>query len=254
MNTEHENQTDGVTAGISKSGWFTAPLGRSVLDMEKNRISRILPDLFGYHILQVNGQNTIELLLDSSRIQHRIVFSQQHINTTGENPDVVCKCSVLPLASESIDVIVLPHVIEFSSNPHQILRESERVLIGEGHLIIIGFNPYSFWGLWKFILAWRAHVPWSGKYIELSRLKDWLSLLDFEIIKAEKFYFRPPLGNNSLMEKLSFLELLGQYCWSFFGGIYMLVAKKRVISMTPIKLQWQTRRHMITTGAIEPSA
>lgn len=234
--------------------WFDTPLGQNILETEKKRISRILPDLFGYHILQINGHETMELLLGSSRIQHKMVFAQQELNGPGKNPDVICKCNALPVVSESIDVIVLPHVIEFSSNPHQILRETERVLIGEGHLLIIGFNPYSFLGLWHFLLAWRARIPWSGRYIQLSRLKDWLSLLDFEIIKAEKFYFRPPLGNSRLMEKLSFLEQLGQYCWSFFGGVYLLVAKKRVISMTPIKLQWQTRRHMISTGAVEPSS
>lgn len=254
MSANNEKNMTATTSEATKSNWFTTPLGQSVLDMERNRISRILPDMFGYHILQLNGQNSIGQLLDSSRIQHRIVFSQQVSNDPGKNPDVVCKYSALPVASESIDVVLISHVIEFSSNPHQVLRETERVLIGEGHVIIIGFNPYSFWGLWKLLLAWRAHVPWCGHYIQLSRLKDWLSLLDFEIIKAEKFYFRPPLSNIRLMEKLSFLELLGQYCWSWFGGIYLLVAKKRVLSMTPIKLQWQTRRQMITTGAIEPSS
>ena len=253
MNTDSEKQLNTVIAENTGKDWFAAPLGQSVLEMEKNRISRILPDLFGYHILQVNGQIT-EKLLDSSRIQHKIVFAQEDNYKPGTNPDVLCKCNALPVASESIDVIVLPHVIEFSANPHQILRESERVLIGEGHLIVIGFNPYSFWGLWKFLLAWRAHVPWSGHYIELARLKDWLSLLDFEIIKAEKFYFRPPLSNSKLMVKLSFLEQLGQFCWSYLGGVYLLVAKKRVVSMTPIKLQWQSRRHMISAGVIEPSA
>ena len=253
MNTGSEKQMDTVKAENTDKDWFAAPLGQSVLEMEKNRISRILPDLFGYHILQINSQ-VMEQLLDSSRIQHKIVFAQPGACKPGKYPDVFCKCNALPVASESIDVVVLPHVIEFSSNPHQILRESERVLIGEGHLIIIGFNPYSFWGLWRILLAWRAHVPWSGHYVELTRLKDWLSLLDFEIIKAEKFYFRPPLGNSKLMENLSFLEQLGQFCWSYLGGVYLLIAKKRVISMTPIKLQWQTRRHMIAAGIIEPSA
>jgi len=253
MTTDSEKRMDTAIGENTVKDWFAAQLGRDVLDMEKNRISRILPDLFGYHILQVNGHAT-EQLLDSSRIQHKIVFAQQDTIRPGKFPDVICKYNALPVASESIDVVVLPHVIEFSGTPHQVLRESERVLIGEGHLIIIGFNPYSFWGLWRLLLAWRAHVPWNGHYIELSRLKDWLSLLDFEIIKAEKFFYRPPLGNSKLMEKLSFLEQLGQFCWSYLGGVYLLVAKKRVISMTPIKLQWQTRRRLISTGAIEPSA
>jgi SAM-dependent methyltransferase len=254
MNSGTVKQTNTMMkAGAAGEDWFAAPLGQGVLTMEKNRISRILPDLFGYHILQINGQAT-EQLLDSSRIQHKIVFDQQDVQKPGKIPDVICSANALPVAPESIDVVVLPHVIEFSSNPHQILRESERVLIGEGHLIIIGFNPYSFWGLWRMLLTWREQVPWNGHYIEMARLKDWLSLLDFEIIKTERFYFRPPLSNSKLMKKLLFMEQLGQFCCSYFGGVYLIVAKKRVISMTPIKLQWQTRRRMISAGAIEPSA
>jgi SAM-dependent methyltransferase len=254
MTSELKERHVSVNFGDDRNGnWFTSPLGMRVLAMEKSRISQVLPDLFGYHILQINGQAADQLLV-SSRIHHKIVFDKKDSCKSGKYPDVVCRSHALPVASESIDVLVLPHVLEFSSSPHSILRECERVLIGEGHLIIIGFNPYSFYGFWRLLLAWRAKLPWCGHYIELTRLKDWLSLLDFEIIKAERFFFRPPFSNVKLLDKLSFMEQLGQFCWSYFGGIYLLVAKKKVISMTPIKLQWQTRRHMISTGAIEPSA
>lgn len=235
------------------SSWFGNNLGKDVLTTEKGRISRVLPDLFGYHILQIGSPAGI-YFLDSSRINHKIVTCQFVPAESTHKPDLLSNNNALPVMSESMDVVLLPHVLEFEDNPHQILRESERVLIGEGHLVIIGFNPLSFWGCWRLFLAWRDHPPWNGKYISLTRLKDWLTLLDFEIIKTEKFFFRPPLKNIKLMQKLKFMEQLGQYCWPYFGGVYLLVAKKRVVSMTPIKLQWQSRRRMITSGLIEPSA
>lgn len=243
---------DNATPGQELLCWFSGNLGQSVLAIERNRVSRILPDLFGYHILQV-GEHANAHLLDSSRINHKIVAAQTG-NRTGQIPSLICKSEALPVASESMDVVVLPHLLEFTNNPHQILRETERVLIGEGHVIILGFNPWSLWGLWRLLLAWREEPPWTAHYIGMTRLRDWLTLLDFEIIKTEKFYYRPPLENTSIMHKLQFMEQLGRYCWSFFGGVYMLVAKKRVISLTPIKLQWQTRRRMIASGLIEPSA
>lgn len=253
MNTDPEHAYVAERYNLALLDWFDSNLGKTVLATEKVCISRVLPDLFGYHILQIGSPAGVNLL-DSSRINHKIVASQFVQDNSAHNSDLLCDNNALPVMSESMDVVLLPHILEFEDNPHQILRESERVLIGEGHLVIIGFNPLSFWGGWRLFLAWRDHPPWNGNYISLTRLKDWLTLLDFEIIKIEKFFFRPPLKNIRLMQSLKVMEQLGKYCWPYFGGVYLLVAKKRVVSMTPIKLQWQSRRHMITSGLIEPSA
>jgi len=254
MSTQPDNPPEnGIAPGHELLHWFNGKLGHSILAAERSRASRILPDLFGYHILQV-GDLADAHLLDSSRINHKIITAQDDNAETVKFPSLLCKSEALPVSSESMDVVVLPHLLEFADNPHQILRETERVLIGEGHVIILGFNPWSLWGFWRLLLAWRGQPPWSGHYIGLTRLRDWLTLLDFEIIKTERFYFRPPLENRTIMQRLRFMEQLGGYCWTLFGGVYLLVAKKRVISLTPIKLQWQKRRRMIASGLVEPSA
>lgn len=254
MNTQDENSIRVEQPFVTAlQHWLSGALGGSVMITERHRASMILPDLFGYHLLQL-GLCADKCLLESSRIHHRILTAETEQPTAGNIPGLVCKTTALPVATESMDVVVLPHVLEFATHPHQILRETERVLIGEGHLIIMGFNPWSLFGLWRLFLAWRDRPPWCGHYIGLPRLRDWLTLLDFEIIKTECFYFRPPLENTSVMQRLNFMEQLGRYCWPWWGGIYLLVAKKRVFSMTPIKLQWQTRRRMITAGLVEPSA
>lgn len=233
--------------------WFNTTAGQYLLEMEQERISWLLPDIFGYHILQIGGV-IHKHLLDSSRINHKLVSSAVKDPETGKNPDLFCLNSQLPIESESIDVVVLPHVLEFEDQPHQLLRETERILIGEGHIVILGFSPISLWGFWRLFLKWRQRPPWNCNTISMSRMKDWLTLLDFEIIRTERFYYRPLSGNERLMNKLAFLEQLGHYCWPFFGSVYLLLAKKRVASMTPIRLQWQSRRRLIATGMIEPSA
>jgi len=233
--------------------WFTGNPGKSVLMTEQTRIAQVLPDLFGYHIVQVGGSGT-EHLLDSSRINHKVIIYLESDDRSQTNVSFYCASGSLPIASDGMDVVVLPHVLEFETNPHQVLRETERVLIGDGHVVILGFNPWSLWGLWRLILAWREEPPWSGHYLGLTRLKDWLTLLDLEIIKTECFYFRPPLQNVKVMQKLKFMEQLGRYCWPYFGGVYMLVAKKRVIPLTPVKMQWHIRRDLIASGVAEPSA
>lgn len=253
MGTASENSITMDPENNNLSEWYISYLGKILLTMEKARISRILPNLFGYHILQIGFPAGMSLL-GSSRINHKIISCQPGLLNPEKNPDLLCCNSALPVQSESVDVVLLPHILEFEKNPHQILREAERALIGEGHLIVTGFNPASVWGLWRLLLAWRDLPPWNGKYISLTRLRDWLTLLDFEIVKIEKFFFRPPFKNAKMMQRIKFLEPLGKYCWPYFGSIYLLVAKKRVMSMTPIKLQWQTRRRMIASGLIEPSA
>jgi len=249
-NTYQINTTDGV---IKLQQWFATELGNSVLQIEQEKINKILPNLFGYHILQI-GNPWLKNLVDSSRIRHKMIACYESYDRIKGISTFRCINGALPIATDSMDVVVLPHVLEFSSNPHQVLRETERVLIGEGHLLISGFNPWSFWGLWRFFLAWREQYPWNGNYLGLTRLKDWLSLLDFEIIKMERFYFRPPVQNKKIMQKLNTLEQIGRFCWPFLSGLYIVVAKKRVIPLTPVKMQWRSRRRMITSGVTEPSA
>ena len=233
--------------------WFRSELGRNVLLAERHRVDKVLPNLFGYHILQL-GHDGVDNLLESSRISHKMITCSSFDKQVNGITRLFCASHSIPIASDSMDVVVLPHSLEFESNPHQVLRETERVLIGEGHVLILGFNPRSLWGLRRFFLAWREKPPWNGHYLALTRLKDWLQLLGFEIVMTERFYFRPPISNSKISEKLKFMEQLGRYCWPYLGGIYMLLAKKRVIPLTPIKMRWKTRRHMIASGVAEPSA
>lgn len=252
--TEHDNVVNEQAEKRARLGkWFHSVLGLRVTRLEKNRLGQVLPGLFGYHIVQI-GEFAAEHLLETSRINHKIHSAVDFPAEDGPGPDFLSSHVALPIASESVDVVVLPHVLEFDDNPHQVLRECERILIGEGHIVITVFNPWSLWGLWRLLLAWREQPPWQGRYYRVNRVKDWLTLLDFEIIKSEYFFYRPPLQNNRIMSKLRFMEQLGRYCWPVFGGIVMLVAKKRVIPLTPIKMQWQTRRQLIASGVAEPSA
>ncbi len=205
-----ETSTQSHLSGKSDN-WFQSEPGESLLEAEKLRLSRILPDLFGYHILQLST-NTPDNLIVSSRIRHKILAGIPSVSGMGKMPDFICHNSALPVATDSLDVVLLHHVLEFEPSPHQVLREIERILIGEGHIVIVGFSPWSLWGIWRLIYAWAERFPWKGHYLSLSRLKDWLTLLDFEIISTEKFYFRPPFKNSKLISRLNFIEHIGKYC------------------------------------------
>ncbi len=253
MSDTNSGNPDNTMKSQTLRQWFCEPLGRYLMDLEQVRLARILADLFGYHILQLSCMSGQDLLA-SSRISHKIILQFEEELAQEQLSSVICSGDDLALAPDSLDVVVMPHVLEFASNPHKLLREVERVLIGEGHLIILGINPWSLWGLWRLFLAWREIPPWNGHFYSLARIKDWLSLLDLEILRTERFFFRPPLRKTRIMQKLRFLENLGKYCWPYFGGAYIIVAKKRVIPLTPTKMRWSARRRMIASGVAEPSA
>ncbi|GJM04760.1 MAG: SAM-dependent methyltransferase [marine bacterium B5-7] len=234
------------------SSWFNGPLGRAVYSAEIEQLEDILPGLFGYHILQY-GYSAASNYLAASRITNKTILFLDNTELNNAVTSIRTSAEELPIAVDSIDVIVLPHILEYSKDAHKLLREMERVLIDDGHVVIIGINPLSLWGLWHLFKCWWGEMPWSGQLISIPRLKDWLSLLDFEVEKTNSFFFSPPLSNQNLLKKFMPLERLGRYCWPVFGGLYVVVAKKRTVPLNPIKMQWRAKRNMIGSGVIEPT-
>ena len=211
--------------------WLASPAGRHVLDWEQRQIDAIASDIFGFNALQLGLPRTD--FLRANRIPlHRTVGDIGPV-------DVVCDFSALPFAAASTDLAILPHVLEFAEQPHQILREIERIMIPEGQLLIIGFNPLSPWGLRK-CLPHDELFPWNGHFLTLNRLKDWLKLLGFEIDRGT-------LGCDA--PSGWWLPVVGR-CWSFSRGIYILRAIKRTPGMRLITPNW--RRSGIRAKALRP--
>lgn len=213
----------------SLSAWFDTPQGRYVLAREQAYFDRTVSDIFGYNALQI-GLPEMNFL-SASRIPLRI----RGADTPGS--DLLMCCPELPFASDSMDLLLLPHVLEFAEYPHEILREVERVLRPEGSLIISGFNPLSLWGLRR-TLGCKQGYPWRGRFITLLRLKDWLALLGFEVAGGRFAVYAPPLHSEKWLERHSFLEKAGDRWWPVAGGVYFLHAVKRVPGMRLIKPKW----------------
>lgn len=215
------------------------------------QLEHVLPTLFGYHLLQVGDFYPLNYL-DSSRIPHAMLMDEWLAENTPQGCGGKCPLKgspeALPIATDSLDVVVLPHTLEFTTNPHQVLREADRILIPEGHVVILGFNPWSLWMLWRLVLGWRGKPPWCGRFISQTRMRDWLQLLGFDITQARRYFFRPPLSSEGVMKRLGFLDRLGRRWWPVFGAGYILVARKRVVTMTPIRPRWQARRRLSTAG------
>lgn len=233
--------------------WLEKPLGRRLLKAERLELESVLPGLFGYHLVQIGALRKGADLLSSSRIWHRVVLAAAAW-PEAQAPGLLSRADALPFANASVDVMLLPHVLEYESSPHQVLREVQRVLVPYGAVVILGFNPWSFWGLWRLLLYRWDRFPWCGRFYSLTRLRDWLTLLGFETVELRCFLFRPPLQHPKLMRRLRFLEAAGRRWWPFLAGGYMVVAKKQVMRLSPVDPLWHKEEDLDVAGLAEPSA
>lgn len=213
----------------SLNEWFAGDQGGYVLTREQEYFDRTVADIFGFNAVQL-GLPAHDFLRNS-RIPLRFSAGNQPGNA------VRLICSELPFECDSLDLVVMPHVLEFSDNPHQIIREVERVLMPEGNLIISGFNPFSLWGMRR-ALGKKQGYPWSGNFIKLARMKDWLALLGFEVVGGRFAVYAPPLHQTKWLNRFAFMEKAGDRWWAVSGGVYFLHAIKRVPGMRLIKPKW----------------
>jgi SAM-dependent methyltransferase len=214
-------------------GWFETPLGRYLLDKECAYLDDVTPDIFGFHALQL-GLPQIDLLR-ASRIAHRMRVDHEG------SPDLYARGHELPFATQSIDLVVLPHVLEFTTEAHGILREIDRVMMPEGRVIIVGFNPWSLWGLRSATGPARGEYPWNGRFVSLPRVKDWLGLLGFDVSAGRLIGYAPPFESDTWRRRFAFMEPAGDRWWAVGGAVYMLQAVKRVRGMRLITPAWQEK-------------
>jgi SAM-dependent methyltransferase len=216
--------------------WFSTPLGAYVLERERRWLDRVVPDIFGYHAVQI-GLGGIDLLRES-RIAHCVQVDVNGLAGVQATPHE------LPFDSQSVDLCVLPHVLEFCGDPqempHAILREVDRIVRPEGRIIIIGFNPWSLFGMKR---AWSSkEPPWSGQFVSLVRMKDWLQLLGFETTAGELACFIPPCRTPAWQQRWGFMENMGERWWRVGGAVYLLDSVKRVQGMRLLAPAWSDQR------------
>lgn len=215
------------------SDWLRTPQGRYVMDWEQARYDAVVADIFGFNAMQA-GMRECDFLR-ANRMPLRL-----HCDPDG-GAQVRASLEQLPFAATSLDLVVLPHVLEFAANPHQILREVERVLVPEGHVVITGFNPYSLWGARRVAARGTAAFPWRGSYMSVLRLRDWLKLLGFETQLGSFGCYAPAAREERWLKRWQFMELAGNRWWPIAGAVYMVQAIKRVAGMRLIQPAWRER-------------
>lgn len=273
---------------ISLQDWLGTAPGQYLLAWEQAQLDLAVVDLFGYNALQL-GLPELQGL-HANRMPHRWVALPEelvptmvpaqgmvtseggHIIDDGLQADLlashepgdvplseprvalVTDAAALPFPPASLDLVLLPHTLELSADPHQVLREVERVLVPEGRVVISGLNPASLWGLRQArgrlagrvglsaLGAGNLYLPAAGEFIGPWRLRDWLRLLGFEV-ESERFgCYRPAVRTEKWLQRSAWMDRAGARWWPIFGAVYMVVAVKRVRGMRLLGPAWKPRR------------
>lgn len=252
--------------------WFQTPPGQYLLGWEQTQFDLAVADLFGYNALQL-GLPELQAL-QANRMPHRWLALPEALLPTqveawepggtrvGGDAEalqamkvaLITDAAALPFPAASLDLVVLPHTLELSADPHQVLREVERVLVPEGRVVISGFNPGSLWGLrqgrarlcermgMSVLGASNLFLPDAGDFIGPWRLRDWLQLLSFELESDRYGCYRPAMKTDKWLQRTAWMDRAGARWWPIFGAVYFVVAVKRVRGMRLLGPAWKPRR------------
>ncbi len=227
--------------------WLERPLGQTLLLAETEIAARCLGQVFGFQAVQVGRWGSADQFSRSSRTRRYTVLSSQ----AGDGADLVSPADALALASDSVDSVILPHTLETETDPHEVLREAERVLSGEGHLLIFSFNPNSLWGI-RHRLSNRRFPPGINRFVSEHRLRDWLRLLGFEVLSVTGYCAGPPSNSPAWLRDSKLNKPTSNGALKFMAGAFCLLACKRVFTATRI-MPGQSRKPRVLAGLAEPS-
>jgi len=231
----------------NRGEWLAGSLGQMLLEQERERVAISLECAFGLYCVQIGGWGEPGTFLALARTRRTALIALPGV----PGATLIAEPAALPLLSDSVDVMLLPHTLEFEPDPHEVLREVGRVLRGEGELLVLGFEPLGSWSL-RNAFTRGGCPPGLRRTISESRLADWLKLLGFEVGTAERFLYAPPVRALHTGKARDWLERIGRRAWPRMSGAYLLHARKRVHSMTPVRLRNRLRTAVI--GVAEPAA
>ena len=259
------------------SAWLKTPLGEFIINQERQKCTQLVPSGYYARSLQIGipWANYCAGIAVSSRFVIDTQYPAQiaPLQTTGEQPEkfadampkvesvtqlhqchyAVSSSSALPFAEKTHDLIILPHTLDFCHDPHEVLRQTSQILVADGHIVIIGFNLISFYGIIKLFKKHNKQTQhnghYDGHYYGVGRVQDWLALLGFDLVGAAMIIYQPPVQSQKWRERLAFIEKVGDRWWPGLGGVYVVVGRKRVMTVTALPKNTQKWRRLIPSIA-----
>jgi SAM-dependent methyltransferase len=229
------------------TSWQATPMASRLIAAEATLLAGVMDDVYGLELLQLGQWGMQRELLSVARIRNQSVVAQ----APGAGIDMVARLTHLPVQSSAIDALLLPHVLEFETDPHAVLREADRVLVGEGQIVILGFRPAGPWG-WRAAASRSGFPPGLRRLLSEQRVRDWLRLLRFEITTVKHYLYALPTEGSAAKGAAGSHNLRRGWFYPWPASAYLIKARKRVYSVTPLRARKRERRALLG-GAMEPS-
>lgn len=220
-------------------GWYGSHAGAESLPLIHRHLADLQQDLSGRDAVYCGPQALFgEAAARAGAVRHR--FCMHPGREPGQfrgRPDA------LPVAANSLSLLALAHALDLSEHPHRVLREADRVLMGSGHLLLVGFNPWSWYGLCRGLALGR--FPWNRHFYGLRRVRDWLAVLNFEVQECRYAAFRPPIQSRFVQRRLAKLEIQARWRVDHLGGVYCVLARKLRVPVIPVRERWYRREVLV---------
>jgi SAM-dependent methyltransferase len=229
------------------SSWWEAALGRALITAEAELLSEALEDVFGWELLQVGAWGSARELLAGSRTRRQSLIA----SALPVHADIIARPSHLPVLSDSVDAVILPHTLEFAADPYAVLREADRVLTGEGQLLVLGFRPWSLWGM-RARWSRSGFPPGMRRLLSERLLREWLVLLGFEVADARHYLYLGPWSRGLASGEGTGRMFRPGLTYPWPAGAYLLKARKRVYSLTPVRPRLREKPAVIG-GLVKPT-
>lgn len=223
--------------------WLQLSQGELARDELEDALKPITERIFGYYLVKI-GSLSSQIKLKNCPIQHQFSCAP-HPN---KHNDLCAVSSKLPFQNNSVDAFVLLGELDFAQDPHQIVREIDRAITSDGRVIIAGFNPFSIAGVIKYLPINRKNILHKGRFFTAARIRDWLQLLNFEIVKQENVVY----SSLFMRKRLNSQSRVQRWCKRFlpwFSSMYIIEARKREIPLSPVKPVWNLKPKFSTSTA-----
>jgi len=232
----------------ARHAWWASPLGSALIAAESQLLGEALEDVFGWELLQIGAWGSGREVLSGARTRHQAILAPPGLSASA---DIRGRPTQLPIVSDSIDAVLLPHILEFATDPYAIVREADRVLVGEGRLLVLGFRPWSLWGL-RARWSRSGFPPGTRRVLSERRIREWLVLLGYEVVSAQHYLYRGPWGGRLAAGEGAARMLRRGLTYPLPANAYLLKARKRVYTLTPIRPRFR-ERPAVLGGLIKPS-
>ncbi|MGH8139440.1 MAG: class I SAM-dependent methyltransferase [Steroidobacteraceae bacterium] len=230
------------------TAWWSGSLGRALLAAESELLGEALEDVFGWELLQIGAWGGSRELLACSRTRRQTIVAAPGFPG---GTDIIARPSLLPVTSDSMDAVLLPHTLEFAADPYAIVREVDRVLVGEGQLLVLGFRPWSLWGL-RARASRTGFPPGMRRVLPERRVRDWLVLLGYEVVASRRYLYCSPWRSALAASEGTGRILRRGLTYPLPGSAYLLKARKRIYTLTPVRPRFR-EKPAVLGGLVKPT-